>query len=448
MTELPSIRRRLAAALLGIGVAWGMAVALAVGLVVRHEVDEVLDHGLQESAEIILSLLQVRLARDVALPSDVVYPAPGHDEALAWQIIGADGTVVSRSHRAPAQPLSDLRQRGFSHLGERWYVFALPFDRVSGRMLYVAQPGAERNEARLEAGALAAAAALVVGIVGTLLLRVYMRREFEVVAQSAASVTRFDPLGGPPLAPAARAELVPLHDAVADLGRRLAKKFANEQAFTTHAAHALRTPLAALMTNLAVAHRRAVNDEDRRFLKHSRDAAGRLRRVVSALLTMFRSGGSIRRQVFDLNDLVAEMPYWKVSLTVTAAQSAWADPDLLAAALMNLLDNAQRHGATAVTIAMRESTPRLCEITVSDNGRGIDAPTRIALQQAIDASSFEGTTGLGLMLVDLVARAHGGRLRLLSPSAGCTIAFTLAQRDARDPSESVFTFHLPRETAE
>ena len=80
-----------------------------------------------------------------------------------------------------------------------------------------------------------------------------------------------------------------MHDAISALGERLARRVANERAFSAHAAHALRTPLAGIDTQLAVAQREAPASLQPR-LARVREAAGRLTRVVSALLALFRSG--------------------------------------------------------------------------------------------------------------------------------------------------------------
>jgi signal transduction histidine kinase len=85
-----------------------------------------------------------------------------------------------------------------------------------------------------------------------------------------------------------------------------------------------------------------------------------------------------------------------------------ADPDLLAAALANLMDNAARHGARQITL--RCPTPG--NLQVSDDGQGIDALRREQLQQVLDAQDYQRLSGMGLMLADRVARAHGGHLRL------------------------------------
>jgi two-component system OmpR family sensor kinase len=430
MKQLPSIRRRLSTVLVGFALAWGVAVSVAVGLVVQHEVDELLDNTLQESAEVLLGLLSLNAAQ-LPLGRGGAMPAPEHDEHLVWQIVAARGEVLLRSHRAPERPLAASPSLGLSTQGADWHVFGLPFG-SHGDMLYVAQRGDGRREAQLSAIGFAVAAALAVGLLGVALLRAQVRRELEPITRLSAAVERFDPLQpGAVLASTTRAELLSLHDAVSGLGSRLARHVSTERAFAAHAAHALRTPLASMATNLAVALRRAA-PADQEHLQRTRDAAGRLGSVVNALLTMFRSGGEARRQRVHLGDLLAQLPFDDLQLEADDEATVDADPDLLAAALMNLLDNAQRHGARHVHFSVFHRAG-LASLRLRDDGSGIDSGHRAQLQAAMDSQRYESQTGLGLMLADMVARTHGGRLSLLPDSPGCSVELTLMEA-TEDPA--------------
>jgi K+-sensing histidine kinase KdpD len=57
-------------------------------------------------------------------------------------------------------------------------------------------------------------------------------------------------------------------------------------------------------------------------------------------------------------------------------------------------------------------------LRLHDDGRGVDPQRRADLADALDHQAYEGRMGLGLMLADLVARAHGGRLELPEVAAG------------------------------
>jgi C4-dicarboxylate-specific signal transduction histidine kinase len=72
------------------------------------------------------------------------------------------------------------------------------------------------------------------------------------------------------------------------------------------------------------------------------------------------------------------------------------------------------------------SMPTPYILRLHDNGTGCTAQQRETLQHAIQTQSYEGTTGLGLMLADIVARAHGGHLALPAVDAGFAVELRLA----------------------
>jgi signal transduction histidine kinase len=425
MSSLPSIRGRLSRALLGWSAVWGLAVAAAIMLVVPHEIEELLDDTLQASADVMGTLL----ARNAdGLPADAG-PAPAHATAalpsdrFAWQIVGRDGALLVRSLRAPAAPLRTTPTPGFTDSGD-WRVFgtALAND---GRMLYVAQSTAERLEAQVEVGLAAALAALAVGLLGHVWLRARVRHELAPLERLSLRLARHDPTAqGESLGLAEREELQPVHAAIDDLGQRLARRIANERAFSSHAAHALRTPLAGIDAQLAVALRESPPALSPR-IKRAREAAARLQHVVAALLTLFRSNADVNRGPVDLPALLARLPVEGLNVEVQAHARVTADADLLSAALLNLLDNALRYGARRVSV----SVPAPGTVRAHDDGPGVPAARRLALQQSIDQTA-DGSgvgvgVGLGLRLADLVARAHEGRLVLPEVAAGFAVDLVL-----------------------
>jgi signal transduction histidine kinase len=248
-----------------------------------------------------------------------------------------------------------------------------------------------------------------------------VRRELEPLEGLSERLGRHDPLArNASLGPAERAELAPVHRAIDDLGQRLARRVAHERAFASHAAHALRTPLAGMEAQLAVAQREAPPQVQPR-LQRVRDASGRLQRVVRSLLDLFRVGAEVRRSAVDLKALIAHLPVEGLEVHADPA-TLHADPDLLAAALANLLDNAQRYGARRVEV--RVTTPNTLQL--HDDGRGATPEKRRELQAALAAQDYEEHTGLGLMLADLVARAHGGALVLPEVAQGFAVEMHLA----------------------
>lgn len=212
-----------------------------------------------------------------------------------------------------------------------------------------------------------------------------------------------------------------MHRALDDLGRRLELRIANERAFAAHAAHALRTPLAGIDAQLAAAMAQA-DEPTRARLRRARDAAGRLQRVVVALIGLFRSGNRLQRGRHGLADLLNRLPVEGLEVIVDVDAVVDADADLLSAALANLLDNSSRQGARHVRVTASNPTT----IRLHDDGPGVDAARRAELQALVTSQAYEAGAGLGLMLADRVARAHGGSLLLPEVASGFAVEMRLA----------------------
>lgn len=90
-----------------------------------------------------------------------------------------------------------------------------------------------------------------------------------------------------------------------------------------------------------------------------------------------------------------------------------ADRDQLLRALSNLTLNARQAGASNVTVSAEDREPDIL-IEISDDGPGLSANARNNLFQPFASSSRDGGTGLGLVIVRDIVRAHGGDLTLAS----------------------------------
>lgn len=417
---LPSIRARLSRALLAWSGLWGAAVAATIMLAVPHEVNELLDDTLQASAEVLGMLLSTQSTGVVPQAPGGARAAPAlPSERFAWQLVGPDGGLLLRSAQAPDVALCTTATAGFSDT-EEWRVFGAALG-GDGRMLYVAQTLAERREAQFEVAFSSALATLAIGLLGHLWLRARVRHELSPLETLSHRLARHDPTAAAgSLGIAEREELQPVHAAIDDLGRRLAQRIATERAFSAHAAHALRTPLAGIDAQLAVALRECPPALQQR-LRRSREAAARLQRVVAALLILFRGNVELRCPPVDLSALIARLPVEGLEVVATRGAVVEADADLLAAALLNLFDNALRYGATRVEV----SVPTEATLRVHDNGPGVSTERRLALQRAIKGEADAPGTGLGLRLAALVARAHHGDLRLPMTSQGFAVELVL-----------------------
>jgi len=409
---LPSLRHELVRDLTLISAVWLLAVFLTMAYGVRHEVDDLMDDALQESAEVLYGTLVLH-GPHLPLDSGNTLPAPPHDERLVWQLVDQDQQVVLRSHKAPAQALLPAFKAGLSDGPGRWRVYGIRLP-ASQLVLMVGQPGVERLESRYEVITVVGASGIVVGLACALWMRRRVLRVMQQLQDLSSQIQAYDPMRPQTDLPAAtRQEFVEVRAAVVDLGRRLARRVESEQAFAAHAAHALRTPLAGMDAQLAVTMQES-SGATRPRLERAREAVVRLKRVITSLLALFRSNAALDPQDIDLSELMSHLPLDGLEIHISQDRPLRADPNLVAAALVNLIDNAVRYGAHACWLTLRADGE--CQtLTVRDDGPGVDPQRRAVLQQGVDQAPDADFVGLGLKLAALVARAHQGRLVIDEP---------------------------------
>jgi two-component system osmolarity sensor histidine kinase EnvZ len=133
----------------------------------------------------------------------------------------------------------------------------------------------------------------------------------------------------------------------------------------------------------------------------------------------------------DLNGLVEEIidGYRKREEDVTFSPGPLPAlrfaPLAVRRAVTNLIDNALRYAGTAIEVTTRREAGHAL-VEVRDRGPGVPAGEAERLKRPFtrldEARSGPGGAGLGLAIVDRVARAHGGRLELAAREGGGLIA--------------------------
>jgi two-component system OmpR family sensor kinase len=217
--------------------------------------------------------------------------------------------------------------------------------------------------------------------------------------------------------PSARLPVGPADDEIGRLGTtlnemlaRLEEASARERAFVADASHELRMPLAILKAELELAlHEGRTLEELEAALRSAADETDRLVALAEDLLVLARvQDGKLPVRPVPLDAAAvlarfgpAEAP---AGLTVNA------DPERLQQALGNLVDNAHRHGGPHVELAA-ERVDGHVELHVRDDGPGFPAEFLDSAFERFtraDPARGRGGAGLGLAIVDVIARAHGG----------------------------------------
>jgi two-component system, OmpR family, sensor kinase len=243
-----------------------------------------------------------------------------------------------------------------------------------------------------------------------------MRREAEAV--SAAEPGRRLPL------PPADDEIARLGTTINRMLGRLEAALARERRFVSDASHELRTPLAALRTELELALRRERTPEElQRALRSAAEETERLAHLADDLLVLARAGGGrlpVRPAPLPAADLLADVRerYARRAaqagrpLEIQADERLRLSVDRLRAeqALGNLVENALRHGGGRILLQAHRRDGRI-ELHVRDQGQGFP-PDFIGHAfepfSRADPARAGGGAGLGLAIVELIARAHGG----------------------------------------
>jgi signal transduction histidine kinase len=139
--------------------------------------------------------------------------------------------------------------------------------------------------------------------------------------------------------------------------------------------------------------------------------------------------------VAELYTPVAEDEGIEVSTDIAEGVLLRANRELIGQAMVNLLENAMKYakpedGSTGRISIGLEKIDANVVITVADNGPGIPEADRIRVLERfvrLEKSRSEQGSGLGLALVNAVARLHGGRFRIEDNSPGVRAVLELPQ---------------------
>jgi two-component system, OmpR family, sensor kinase len=416
-----SLRRRLLVALWIVVSCVGALSAVIAYREVSHQAKYLLDNQLQQVAGLVAGRDTPSTGVQVNEDSDI--------EVATWR---GDGTLQYSS-----SPL--LRQQrasapGFSEVTLGTEPYRLYAAQLGELHVEVAQPVDVRDD-QAEAAALAALLPiLLIMPVLAIVIALVIRALLKPVRDLASTVARRDALAAGPLdSRGLPSEVSPLVEEINKLLARQGEAAQRERDFIADAAHALRTPLAALQLQADVLEGSPDPLERAARLADLRAGIQRAARLSAQLLNLARSESSADleiaavdldsclQEVRALYDPAASLAAIDLALDVHSHARVRADVRRLLLIFGNLLDNALRytpaHGRIELS-ALRSGDTATVE--VRDRGPGIP-PAEIAraferFRKRPDDS--RAGSGLGLATVNNLVRQLGGSVSLHNRADG------------------------------
>ncbi|HEY4825757.1 MAG TPA: ATP-binding protein [Solirubrobacteraceae bacterium] len=426
-----SLRRAPFRARLTLGFAAVMIVlfgGLALLLHARFEagLDQALDRSLRTHAGDLTTLVRGRRQ----LPT-----LPESDGAFAQVVEPTTGRVRAATTGYAKSLLSpqELRQAAgdprfmFINRGDKARLLAGPVGTQPAAVLVVGVSLSQRNSALTTLSEL-----LFIGGPGLLILTCLVG--YGLAAWALAPVKkmseRADQICGAPHGerlpvPEAHDELYHLGETINGMLSRVEDALARERAFVADAGHELRTPLAILKLELEFA---LASDSTREQLedrlRSAAEEVDRLTKLAQDLLVIARAEQGrlpLDRRPVELRPLLQRLAARfaagangrgrTVRLEDPGELVAEADPARIEQALTNMIANALRHGDGDVTVLANEVGDWV-EIHVLDEGPGFEPellPHAFERFARSGRARAERGAGLGLSIVEAIAKTHGGR---------------------------------------
>ena len=432
-------RRRSLRARLTLVTSAGLAVALAaVAVLLVNALRLSLIRGLDDSAR--------QGAAEVAALIDqnrLPDPVPVGSGTITIQVLDAQGRITDVSPGADrlVPLLPPAQARAAARTGQGRMLAGPPLGMPSllrvvavnangGRVVLAAVPFAQASDSIATlAKALLIGTPLLFGLLAlaTWLVTGYTLRPIAELRRGAAEVTQTGIPRDLPVPPA-RDEVRALAVTLNDMLSRLADAQQHQRDLVSDTAHELRSPIASIRAQLEVA---LDHPDGLDWAETARDVHAdtlRLARLTENLLLLARLDEQrIRRSPVDLaavcGSVAARYGAARVPVRADAPSPCViaGDPDALGRLLVNLLDNAVRHAASAVCVSVR-AEDGWAVLVVTDDGPGIpSADIGLVFERLYTVRERAGRsvgTGLGLAIVRELAAAMGGRAWAEAPAEG------------------------------
>lgn len=440
-----SLRRRL--------LAWLLAATAVIGTIALSDTwreavgtaNDVSDRVLAGSALAIAE--RVVVAEDGTLEVDIPYVAiemltSAAQDRVFYRVDGPPGRFITGYQNLPSIPRREGQAAAFENAtfrGEPIRVAALARSASTGIrsvpfIVTVAETTLARQQltrtilfrSALRLLFMIVGAAAIVWVAVTLSLRPLYRFSEAIAERSPDDLS--------PIRQRVPSEVQGLVDTVNSFMVRLEGALEALRHFTGNASHQLRTPLAIIRTQLTLADRATDIAEMKDAARKADEAVANAERLLAQLLLMAKidaAGKAASMQGLDLVALARGVTAEHVPLAADAGIdlgfegegeiSISAEPLLIGEVLKNLIGNALIYAGSGaeVTVGVR-SEDNQAVLEVLDDGPGIPPDKRASVLDRFErAGRMDGSgIGLGLPIVEEIARLHGAAMTLAAGREG------------------------------
>ena len=420
-----SIRNQLMIWILGVvGALWTVS-ALTSASFVQTEVDELFDAALNEAAVQIAPFARMNPS---GTPYDASFLEPlrdlMHHRHLYYQVVAADGTLLSRSDTAPKAALQVPLRLGYSNIPSG-RVFT---HNISGtdQWLHVAQDIEERQEAIL-------GFTLSVFLPLIILLPIVAAAILWIISKATAPIenirSQLQKKRGEDLSPikpdGLPEELTSIITDVNAMMGRLKTAIDAEKTYAANAAHELRNPVAAVSAQAEVLIAELEGTANQERAKKMGQELKRLGRQVEKMLELARAEAGlgatpervdlltiIRLLVSDFQRSQRSSNRIHASYPSSTSVPVHMDSDAIAIVIRNAIDNALLHSKAGSPVDVAITDEGL--VTVSNDFSSITNLNIRELKKRFQRGDRRPKTGfgLGLSIMDTLMRQAGGNLEI------------------------------------
>lgn len=244
-------------------------------------------------------------------------------------------------------------------------------------------------------------------------------------------------------------ELDRLTETINHLLAKVRQELQRREDWLANSAHQLRSPLAAISTNVEVVANRTTAPESKSMLQSVMEECTSLRTLVNKLLLLSEADADRlkpKHQIVDLKGIVLQALeiyeglaiHHGVQLIIGRIDDAhvWGNAHYLRHTVQNLIDNAIKYTPSPGNVEVQlvsDSSVSQCEFIVKDTGMGISEKDLAKVTERFfradsgrDPSATPRGSGLGLSICQSIIQGHGGQLRIESKlGEGTTAIVTL-----------------------